>query len=82
MGLDFRRDDGRLVWVRNPFTAVVTYFTHVHRKRSGFVRRQQEAALRSGTPDRVALEAELRHELEAAKRECPFCPGKAPTTRG
>jgi len=75
MPIEFRRDEGRLVWVRNPFTGVVTYFTHVHRKRSGFVRRQQEAALRTGLPDRQALESQLRHELEAARRECPFCPG-------
>jgi galactose-1-phosphate uridylyltransferase len=75
MSIDFRKDDGRLVWVRNPFTGVVTYFTHVHRKRSGFVRRQEEAALRTSAPDRKALESQLRHELEAARRECPFCPG-------
>ncbi len=75
VALEYRRDEGRLVWVRNPFTGVVTYFTHVHRKRSGFARRQQEAALRARSPDRAALEAELRQELEAALRECPFCPG-------
>ena len=75
MPLEFRKDDGRLVWVWNPFTGVITYFTHVHRKRSGFVRRQQDAALRTGAVDRAALEAQLRHELEAARRQCPFCPG-------
>jgi len=75
MPLEFRRDAGRLVWVRNPFTGTVTYFTHVHRKRSGFVRREQDAALKGETVDRAALEEQLRRELEEAKRECPFCPG-------
>lgn len=75
MPIDYRRDDGKLVWVRNPFTGVVTYFTHVHRKRSGFVQRQQDAALRGETIDRAVLEAQLRSELENARRECPFCPG-------
>jgi galactose-1-phosphate uridylyltransferase len=75
MPIEHRRDGGRLVWVRNPFTGVVTYFTHVHRKRSGFVQRQQEAALRGEALDREALEEQLRRELDEAKRECPFCPG-------
>lgn len=76
MPLEYRRDDGRLVWVRNPFTGVITYFTHVHRKRSGFVKRQQDAALRGADrPDQAALEEQLRRELEDAERECPFCPG-------
>jgi galactose-1-phosphate uridylyltransferase len=75
MPIEHRRDGGRLVWVRNPFTGVVTYFTHVHRKRSGFVQRQQEAALRGESLDRQALEEQLRRELDEAKRECPFCPG-------
>lgn len=75
MPLEYRRDAGRLVWVRSPFSGVVTYFTHLHRKRSGFVKRQQDAAMRRDRPDRPALEAQLRRELEEAERECPFCPG-------
>lgn len=75
MAIEFRSDEGQLVWVRNPFTGVIAYFTHVHRKQSGFVLRQQEAALRAGAPDRVELESQLRAELEAARRQCPFCPG-------
>jgi galactose-1-phosphate uridylyltransferase len=73
--LEYRRDDGRLVWVRNPFTGVVTYFTHVHRKRSGFVEKQTTAALRGERLDAAALEEQMRRELEDAQRGCPFCPG-------
>jgi galactose-1-phosphate uridylyltransferase len=75
MPVEFRKDGHQLVWVRNPFTGAITYFTHVHKKRSGFVRHAQEALLR-GTPDDPSVyEAQLRQELEAAQRACPFCPG-------
>lgn len=75
MPLEYRKDNGELVWVRNPFTGVVTYFTHVHKKRSGFVRHAQDSLLRETEVDRAAWEARLRQELEAAQRSCPFCPG-------
>src|SRR5437870_1317469 len=75
MSIEFRTDNGDLVWVRNPFTGVVTYFTHVHKKRSGFVRQAQDALLSSGLDNRGVYEARLRQELEDAKRACPFCPG-------
>ena len=41
MPIEFRKEDGRLVWVRSPFTGVITYFTEIHRKQSGFPRRTQ-----------------------------------------
>jgi galactose-1-phosphate uridylyltransferase len=75
MAIEYRKDDGELVWVRNPFTGTVTYFTHIHKKRSGFARRAHEALLRPTPADRAASEAQLRHELEEAQRSCPFCPG-------
>jgi len=75
MPLEYRKDGDDLVWVRNPFTGVLTYFTHVHRKQSGFVRRAQEALLRGAPEDPAVYAAQLRMELEAAQRACPFCPG-------
>jgi hypothetical protein len=75
MPVEYRKDNGQLVWVRNPFTGAVTYFTHVHKKRSGFVRHAQEALLRGAPEDRGLYEAQLRQELETAQRACPFCPG-------
>ena len=80
MSVEFRQDNGELVWVRNPFTGTVTYFTHLHRKRSGFVRREQDALLRPALPDREVLAAHLRDELEEARRSCPFCPGNEDRT--
>ena len=80
MPIEYRKDNDELVWVRNPFTGTITYFTHLHRKRSGFVRHAQEALLRGGTLDREAPAARLRDELELARRSCPFCPGNEDRT--
>lgn len=75
MSLEFRCDNGKLVWVRNPFTGDVTYFTHVHRKKSGFVGQAQRRLLAEAHVDRERYEAALRAELEQSLRACPFCPG-------
>lgn len=78
MPVECRKEQGTLVWVRSPFTGAVTYFTHVHKKRSGFLRRTQPEG--DTIADRAAWEARLRAELEAAQRSCPFCPGNEHTT--
>ncbi len=75
MPIEYRQDKGTLVWLRNPFTGAVTYFTHVHKKRSGFVRHAQDALLRGVPEERAHYATQLREELEAAQRACPFCPG-------
>jgi galactose-1-phosphate uridylyltransferase len=73
MPVEYRKEGRRLVWIRNPFTRAVTYFTEVHRKQSGFPRRSPSPAL--AQPDVRAAEAARFAELEAARRDCPFCPG-------
>jgi len=75
MPIEYRKERGELVWVRNPFTGAVTYFTHVHKKRSGFLRQVSEALLRGAEVDQSVYAAQLRRELEEAQRACPFCPG-------
>ena len=75
MPIECRKDNDELVWVRNPFTRTITYFTHLHKKRSGFSRRAQTELLRSSSFDEAAAAAHLRAELEEAQRHCPFCPG-------
>jgi len=70
MPLRFHKEGGELVWVENPFTRAVTYFTDLLSKRSGFVSRAavaDELARRQAEEERFA-------ELEAARRHCPFCP--------
>lgn len=68
-GIDHLTHEGKLVWVRNPFTGAVTYFTEVHRKRSGFVRRPA-ADPGSGPPT-----AAERQRMATERDACPFCPG-------
>jgi galactose-1-phosphate uridylyltransferase len=72
MPVEYYKSEGRLVWVRNPFTRAVTYFTDIHRKQSGFRRHPAPAAAQ---PDLRAAGAARLAELEAARRDCPFCPG-------
>jgi galactose-1-phosphate uridylyltransferase len=79
MPIEWRKEGGRLVWVRNPFTGTYTYFTDVHRKQSGFARRARPAAANQ-PPDWEAAEAARLEELEAARRNCPFCPGNEELT--
>lgn len=70
MPLRFHKEGGELVWVENPFTGTVTYFTDLLSKRSGFAPRAvmtDERARRQAEEERFA-------ELEAARRNCPFCP--------
>jgi len=78
MALEYRKEGGRLVWVRNPFTGAITYFTEIHRKQSGFQRRAVAPA--SQPPDWEAAEAARLAELDAAQRDCPFCPGNEDQT--
>src|SRR5215470_2373632 len=78
MALEYRKEGGRLVWIRNPFTGAITYFTEIHRKQSGFQRRAVAPA--SQPPDWEAAEAARLAELDAAQRDCPFCPGNEDQT--
>jgi galactose-1-phosphate uridylyltransferase len=78
MPLEFRKEGGRLVWVRSPFTGTITYFTDINKKQSGFRRRPVAPAAQP--PDWEAAEAARLAELEAARRDCPFCPGNEEQT--
>jgi galactose-1-phosphate uridylyltransferase len=51
----------------------------VHKKQSGFARRGQIAPA-SQPPDWDAAEAARLAELDAAQRDCPFCPGNESLT--
>lgn len=79
MPIEFRKENDRLVWVRNPFTGTITYFTDMHRKRSGF-RPQTPFGFAEDVRDRVVAEAVRRAELDATRRNCPFCPGNEHAT--
>lgn len=78
MPLEYRKENGSLVWVKSPFTGTITYFTEIHKKQSGF--RRVRLAPASQPPDWGAAEAARLAELEAAQRGCPFCPGNEELT--
>jgi galactose-1-phosphate uridylyltransferase len=78
MPVEYRKENGRLLWVRSPFTGTITYFTDIHKKQSGF--RRQSVAPAAQPPDWDAAEAARLAELEAAQRDCPFCPGNEEQT--
>jgi len=64
-----RKDKGELLWVSNPFTGTVTYFTDILSKRSGFGRPPGHGGAPSAAP------ADIEATLAEARRNCPFCPG-------
>lgn len=78
MPLEYRKESGALVWVRSPFTGSITYFTDIHKKVSGF--RRSILAPTAQPPDWAAAEGARTAELEAAQRNCPFCPGNEDQT--
>ena len=78
MPLRFGKENGRLVWVRNPFTGTITYFTDIDKKVSGF--RHSVRAPSAEPPDWTAAHDARLAELEAAQRDCPFCPGNEDQT--
>jgi len=75
MPIEYRKDGDQLVWARSPFTGTITYFTHVHRKQSGFARQAQNLLLTPAATDPAIFERQIHAELEEARRACPFCPG-------
>jgi galactose-1-phosphate uridylyltransferase len=81
MSLEFCENDGKLVWVRNPFTGAVTYFTDVHRKPDGY--RDQGFAYGAGGifPDAGVERGANPASLRAACTACVFCPGNEHMTR-
>lgn len=78
MPLQYRKEGSALLWVRNPFTGVVTYFTDIRKKRSGF------SDGTGGGPDGEPASSWRRplgaEERAAVRRSCPFCPGNEPRT--
>jgi len=80
MPLEFWENAGQLVWVRNPFTGTVTYFTDIHRKPDGY---REQGLGRRGTLVSSAAPAERRlspADLDEARACCAFCPGNEQMT--
>jgi galactose-1-phosphate uridylyltransferase len=68
MPIEHETRDGRLVWIRNPVTGVVSYVVDVRAKSFAFTLGGREAQDLEGPP--LAPEA-----IRRATDVCPFCPG-------
>ncbi len=81
MPLEMRWNDGRLVWIRNPFTGTVTYFTHLHRKRDGFAR--PKPAWTACSPTLPPLRTSFGANWSGRGSGAPFAPAtrRQPWTR-
>ena len=78
MPVEYRKEDGRLVWVRSPFTGRSR--TSPTSTRSRAASAPQPGRPATPPPDWEAAEAARLAELEAARRDCPFCPGNEELT--
>ncbi len=74
MPLEYRAEGDRLVWVRNPFSGTITYFTNVHLKRNGFVSRAEPGS-RDVAAAATEAAGQLAQQVPIGPQECPFCPG-------
>lgn len=70
MPVEYHKEKGEILWVSNPFTGAVTYFTDILKKRSGF-RPSAHHEPASSAPVGPAFATAREH----ARSACPFCPG-------
>ena len=74
MPIEYKLHDGALVWIRNPFTGVISYVVDLRDKSFAFTLGARDLA----PPPASHSDHE---QMERAKVSCPFCPGnesKAP----
>jgi UDPglucose--hexose-1-phosphate uridylyltransferase len=70
MPLSYEIRDGHLLWIRNPFTGVISYAVELRAKSFAYTLRQRHSHVERSAPSPLNPEP-LRQALEA----CPFCPG-------
>jgi galactose-1-phosphate uridylyltransferase len=59
--------DGKLVWIKNPFTGVVSYVVDVRGKSFAYTLGRESHSVTQPALD--------RDQIQRAVRSCPFCPG-------
>jgi len=74
MPVEFREEGGQLVWVKNPFTGTVTYFTDLQRKPNGFSHHPSSHLEHPWRKEQQG-ESPSKADLQAAQAKCNFCPG-------
>jgi galactose-1-phosphate uridylyltransferase len=76
MPVHYQKHDGRVVWIRNPFTGTHTYFNNIHKKIFAF---HDEKPTRRFTPPQPdtppLLIPEMVLQMAQEEARCVFCPG-------
>jgi galactose-1-phosphate uridylyltransferase len=75
MPIQYELRDGSLIWIRNPFTGVISYVVDLRDKSFAFTLGARDLAAPPATHSD-------QEQIERAAVTCPFCPGnesKAPT---
>lgn len=78
MSIEYDMKDGILLWIRNPFTGIVTYFNDIHRKPHAF-RRLTNSPRATSLPPQLASET-LGTDMQYVQDTCVFCPGNEAMT--
>jgi galactose-1-phosphate uridylyltransferase len=73
-----QRVNGQVVWIRNPFTGIHTYFNNIHQKVFAFRgQRPLFNATRSRPPEpQNPLSPDLVMQMVQEESRCIFCPGR------
>lgn len=73
MSLEFRKEKGKVVWVKNPFSGTVSYYNNIHKKKVASFSNQLSATRNFSLP--VTDPLSFQAELETIMQNCIFCPG-------
>ena len=73
-----QRVNGQVVWIRNPFTGIHTYFNNIHQKVFAFRgQRPMFSASRPRPPEpQSPLSPDLVMQMVQEEARCLFCPGR------
>jgi len=77
MPVQHQKIDGKVVWIRNPFTGAHTYFNNIQQKVFSFRERRPTPSLtRAGHPGpQPPLTPDLLEQMAQEQARCAFCPG-------
>lgn len=73
MPLEFRKEKGKIVWVKNPFNGTISYYNGIHKKKVANFSSQLSTTHNFSLPvtDPLSFRADLEHII----KNCIFCPG-------
>jgi galactose-1-phosphate uridylyltransferase len=76
MPVQHQKIDGKVVWIRNPFTGTHTYFNNIHQKVFSFRERRPSLSLaRSPLEAQPPPTPDILEQMAREQTRCAFCPG-------